>query len=112
MFGNFPNFIQAEEHNRKLELRTARKETVASCEYNNVNIKTSRNDYNNVNVRNRHKHTDRTTKLLIVILIMFLVAEFPLVNIDVFITFFPQTWAKSLYSLVHRNTMPMQIVLF
>lgn len=57
---------QAEEHNRKLKLRTERRETVASSEYNNVHI------------RNRHKHTDRTTKLLIVILIMFLVAEFPL----------------------------------
>ena len=42
--------------------------------------KQSKNN-NNANVNNRHKQTDRTTKLLIVILILFLVAEFPLVNI-------------------------------
>ena len=57
--------VQAEEHNRKLKAQTDRKQ------FNN----------NNAKLNNRHKQTDRTTKLLIVILILFLVAEFPLVNI-------------------------------
>ena len=49
-------------------------------------------------IRNRHKHTDRTTKLLIVILIMFLVTEFPLVIL-------------LLLLVVHLITMP-SIVFF
>ena len=57
--------VKAEEHNRKLKAQTDRKQ------FNN----------NNAKLNNRHKQTDRTTKLLIVILILFLVAEFPLVNI-------------------------------